>query len=402
MRLRRKPDAGVALRTPAPRPGKGRPAEPVVPVGDPTPEPPPGPVSTRSRVPMVIAALIAMGALAGAVVYTLLQTGDGEEGAPALPAAIVGDTQSVLIVVGGEDGRASSIALFTSDGIDDHRLLVAPRDLTMQLPGYGEGNLGDALLIEDAALVRLALINELGIRIDDTITMGPGGIAGLLGEAVRIDLPNAFIVNERGGGVVSASAGSDVFVPETAETLLMTQGADSPLDWLVRQRAVWEAIAERIAAAPEAAVAASPVFETLSDPLSDAVVSVLPVERVGVGISELYVVSRDSDLLTERIAFLALAPGSRPRVEILNATTFPGVSRPLAEQLIEQGFRIIKTDNAEERFRNETLVIAQGVASQQAALDVQAILGSGEVVVQASGSAVVDVSIIVGRDIANR
>ncbi|MBT8202595.1 MAG: LytR C-terminal domain-containing protein [Acidimicrobiia bacterium] len=401
MRLRRKRDSGVALR--APDTATGRSAEPVVPVGDAVrPAPPAPPPPRRSRVPLAVAGVIALLIVAGAVAIALLRTQDGEAGELAPPVAVVGDTRSVLVVVEGDDGRAGSIALFTSDGGDDHRLLVAPRDLTMQLPGYGEGNIGDSLLIEDAALLRLALINELGIRIDEAIKLGPGDIAGVLGEAVRIDLPNAFIVNERDGAVVSASAGSDVFVPQTAETLLLTQGADSPLDWLVRQRAVWEAIAERIAASPAAAIAASPTFESLAEPLGEATVSVLPVERVGVGISELYVVSRDSDLLTERIAFLALVPGSRPRVEILNATTFPAVSRPLAEQLIERGFRIIKTDNAEERFRTDTLVIAQGIASQQAALDVQAILGSGEVVVQASGSGVVDVSIIVGRDIADR
>jgi hypothetical protein len=308
----------------------------------------------------------------------------------------------VLIVVAGEDGRAVGLALFASDGLDDHRLLVAPRDLTMQLPGYGEGSVGDALAIEDANLVRLALVNELGLRVDEVITIAPGEVSALLGEAVRIDLPNPFIINTAEGDVVSASSGSDVFVPETAETLLVTQGADTPLDWLVRQRAVWEAIARQTSEAPGQAAAVVPALEPIAGALGEAVVSVMPVDRVGVGISELYVVSRDSELLNDRIAYLRLSDVRRPRVEILNATTLPGVTRPLAEDLIESGFRIIKTDNAEERFRPDTLIIAQGVANQRAALDAQATLGGGEVVVQSTGSGVVDVSIIVGRDIATR
>ena len=154
--------------------------------------------------------------------------------------------------------------------------------------------------------------------------------------------------------------------------------------------------------APGPAAGLSPILESVAAPLGEAAVSMMPVDRVGVGISELLVVSRNSDLLTERIAFLALSDGARPRIEILNATTLPGVSRPLAETLIEAGFRLIKTDNADERFRRDTLIIAQGVANQQAALDVQALLAGGDVVVQPSGSGVVDVSIIVGRDIANR
>lgn len=246
------------------------------------------------------------------------------------------------------------------------------------------------------------MVNELGIRIDTVITIGPGEVEALLGEAVRIDLPNPFIISTSEGNVVSASSGSDVFVPETAETLLVTQGADTPLDWLIRQRAVWEAVARQVSDAPGQAVAVLPGLEAITGPLGEAVVSVMPVDRVGVGISELYVVSRDSELLNDRIAYLRLSEASRPRVEILNATTLPGVTRPLAETLIEEGFRIIKTDNAEERFRPDTLIIAQGVAHQRAALDAQAVLGGGEVVVQSTGSGVVDVSIIVGRDIATR
>jgi hypothetical protein len=340
--------------------------------------------------------------LAGAVAVSWLQLRDDDAVATPAPPAAAGNPRSTLIAVAGDDGRATSIALFVSDGLDDHRLLVAPPALTMQIPGYGDGNLGEALGIEDANLVRLALVNELGIRIDETVTIGPGDVSTMLSDAIRIDLPNPFIVNTARGEVVSVGSGSDVFVPETVETLLITQGADSPLDWLQRQRAVWESIALQISMAPGPAAGLSPILESVAAPLGEAAVSMMPVDRVGVGISELLVVSRNSDLLTERIAFLALSDGARPRIEILNATTLPGVSRPLAETLIEAGFRLIKTDNADERFRRDTLIIAQGVASQQAALDVQALLAGGDVVVQPSGSGVVDVSIIVGRDIANR
>ena len=48
-----------------------------------------------------------------------------------------------------------------------------------------------------------------------------------------------------------------------------------------------------------------------------------------------------------------------------------------------------------------TLVIAQGVPNQQAALDVVTELGVGDIVVETTGSSVVDVSIIVGRDLSD-
>jgi len=393
-------DAGVALR-PAPLPdGERRPAQPVTPADE--VQPPPAPAPRRKRWPVVLASFLALLMLAGAVAVSWLQLRDDDAVATPAPPAAVGESGSTLIVVAGEDGRATSVALFVSDGLEDHRLLVAPPALTMQIPGYGDGNLGEALAIEDADLVRLALVNELGIRIDETVTIGPGDVSTIVSDAIRIDLPNPFIVNTARGEVVSVGSGSDVFVPETVETLLITQGADSPLDWLQRQRAVWESVALQISMAPGPAAGLSPILESVAAPLGEAAVSMMPVDRVGVGISELLVVSRNSDLLTERISFLALSDVARPRVEILNATTLPGVSRPLAETLIEAGFRLIKTDNADERFRRDTLIVAQGVANQQAALDVQALLAGGDVVVQESGSGVVGVSIIVGRDIANR
>ncbi len=403
MQLRRRRDAGVALR-PQPAPGETdrRPAEPVTPVEEATDSKPAAAEPPRRRLPVVLASIVALLMLGGAVALSWWQARDDAPAEVAPSPVVVGDTRSLLFVVAGDDGRATSVALFVSDGLDQHRVLVSPPDLTMQIPGYGEGSLADALAIEDGALVRLALVNELGIRIDESITLLPGEVEAILGEAVRVDLPNPFIVNTPQGEVVSASAGSDVFVPETAETLLVTQGADSPLDWLQRQRAVWEAIARQVAAVPAPALAIASELDSVTVPLGEAVVSVLPVDRVGVGISEVYVVSRDSELLNQRIAFLALSATDRPRVEILNATTLPGVTRPVAEVLIEAGYRIIKTDNAEERFRQDTLIIAQGVPSQQAALDIQTTLGAGDVVVDSSGSGVVDVSIIVGRDIATR
>ena len=400
MRLgrRRRPEVAIRTRPPAGAPPEARPARPVTPVGEPEPPELPGPAPRRG--PLLLALMVAVVIVGAAVAFTIFQSQDSEDAVPATVPPVIGESQSVLMVVAGEGGRATSVALFTSDGADQQRVLVAPRDLTMQIPGYGEGTVGDALLFEDANLVRLSLMNEIGIRIDSTITIRPGEVARILGDAVRIDLPSPFIIDTADGEVVSASAGSDVFVPETAETLLVTQGADTPLDWLQRQRAVWEALARQVADAPGPAAAISPTFTAIAEQLDTAVVSVLPVDRVGVGISELYVVSRTSDLLTDRISYLAMSETARPRVEILNATIFPAVTRPLAEILIEDGFRIIKTDNAEERFRPDTLIIAQGIGSQRAALDAQSLIGGGEVVVQSSGSGVVDVSIIVGRDVA--
>jgi len=178
MPLRRRRDAGVALRAKpaAPAAVDRRAAVPVTPAGEEVDPKAALPKPPGRRLRVVLASLGALLMLAGAVAYSWWQLRDSEPLATVPPPVVVGDARSVLVVVAGPDGRATSLALFVSDGIDDHRVLVAPPDLTMQIPGYGDGSLGEALAIEDAALVRLSLVNELGIRIDQTITIGPGDI----------------------------------------------------------------------------------------------------------------------------------------------------------------------------------------------------------------------------------
>ncbi len=277
---------------------------------------------------------------------------------------------------------------------------MVPPSLSIQMPGYGNGLLADASVIEDAKLTELTLINEVGIGIDQTLVIPSSEISLIVGEPLRLTLPSPFIVETPSGGLVTAGAGSDVFVPETVETLLITQGPDTTLGWLQRQRAVWESLAGQLAANPEFG-SAVPGLQEVAPKMADALVTVLPIDQVGAGSSEFLVLARNGDLFNERIAPFALSASTRPRVEILNGTRVPGLTRPLAEILITGGFRVVKTDNAQLGTQRDTLVISQGVANQQAALDVARELGVGEVVVETTGSSVVDVSIIVGRDLSN-
>ncbi|MCP4249793.1 MAG: hypothetical protein GY778_22345, partial [bacterium] len=149
MPLRRRRDAGVALRAQpaAPDEVEQRPAEPVTPAGDSVKPSQPPPRPRGKRWPVVLASLGAVLILGAAVAVSWLQAQDDDPGDTAPAAAVVGDSRSLLIVVAGEDGRATSLALFVSDGLEDHRVLVTPPALTMQIPGYRDGSLGEALVI---------------------------------------------------------------------------------------------------------------------------------------------------------------------------------------------------------------------------------------------------------------
>ncbi len=337
-----------------------------------------------------------MALVAAAVLWTWLDSRESSTGEAAVLGA-AGTKNSTLLVVTDGEGKAVSLALSLDDGAGTRSLFVMPPSLSIQLPGYGDGLLADASLIGGANLAELALINELGISVDQTLIIPETEISGLVREPLRLTLSGPFIVETSSGGLVTASAGSDVFVPDTVETLLVTQGSDNVLAWLQRQRAVWEALTGLLAENPSFG-STVPGVEELAPSFNEALVTVLPINQVA---GEFYVLARSGDLLAERIAPFAVSSADRPRVELLNGTRVPGVTGPLAETLIRSGFRVVKTDNAQLETQRTTLVIAQGVRSQQAALDAARELGVGEVVVETTGSSVVDVSIIVGRDLSD-
>lgn len=353
-----------------------------------------------SRIPMLLASVFAVLLVTATVFGTWLASRDSgtEDGAALIAPA--GEPTSTLLLVEDEEGRAASLVLLLDDAAGTRSLFVLPPSLSIQLPGYGDGLLAEASVIEGANLTELALVNELGIVIDHTLAFPSDDVSRLIGEPLRLTLPNPFIVDTPDGGLVTAGAGSDVFVPETAQTLLVTRGPDTTLQWLQRQQAVWEALASHLSENPEFA-SVVPGLEALVPTMADALVTVLPIDQIGSGSSEFIVLARSGGLFTERIAPFEISATDRPRVEILNGTRVPGVTRPLAEVLISSGFRVVKTDNAQFGTQLETLVISQGVLNQQAALDVAGKLGAGEVVVETAGSSVVDVSIIVGRDLSD-
>jgi hypothetical protein len=86
-------------------------------------------------------------------------------------------------------------------------------------------------------------------------------------------------------------------------------------------------------------------------------------------------------------------------VEILNGNGRIGTTGPIAALLVDNGYRVVKTDNADRDDYAESRIIAQGREHQQDAIDVQRMLGSGEVLLELrQPSGIVDLTIIVGRD----
>jgi hypothetical protein len=200
---------------------------------------------------------------------------------------------------------------------------------------------------------------------------------------------------------------------DLVELVLAEQGTGNQFDWLRRQEAVWEGLLGAIAASPEIATriavgAADPVeaaglLVTLSAAPS---IGAPPLDRVAIGASRSALVlatDRIDSYLSDELGHLALSATRRPRVEILNGNGVAGSAVPIAEILVAEGFYVFRSGNADHFDHPTSQVIAQGEDAAADAREAAAALGIVEVLLQARApSGVVDVSIIVGTDLAPR
>ena len=321
---------------------------------------------------------------------------------------------STLLVITDRDGLADSIVLLVAHPTGGAEVVLFPPSLLAILPGFGESEIADMVRFNGPPLAATTVTNLLGTRIDAVVHLDGAGFSAAIGGPLRVDLPNPLILPESDGFTVLVAAGSAERDPETLVTLLTNQGDSDQLEWLDRQGSVWravlgaidedEAIGERLTlgAVGDSETALQAVLAAAQDP--DLVMTAVPVRRIEAagGDTERYQLpsSAASAFVSDRFSYLVIRADPRPRVEVLNGNGRIGTTGPIAALLVDQGYRIVKTDNADRDDFAETQVIAQGLEHQQDAIDVQRLLGSGEVLLELrQPSGIVDLTIIVGRDI---
>ena len=81
----------------------------------------------------------------------------------------------------------------------------------------------------------------------------------------------------------------------------------------------------------------------------DRMLTVIPVTRISLSGGEGFLVSNEAAdaFIDDRLSHLVLREGERPRVEVLNGNGRTQATRLVAESLVNRGFRVIKTDNAD-------------------------------------------------------
>lgn len=332
---------------------------------------------------------------------------------PAVPEAtpLSGEGQSVLVLL-TDGGQTVGYALAAAhpDGADT--VMLFPGSLLTIVPGFGSWDLDFSAGVGDDDLPALTLTNLLGARIDGTIRLEAAALAGTL-DGAEVSLSSPLLVADGSDQVVVAAAGAATRDAQTLTSILAERGTDDELSWIVRQGTVWRALFEARAddesvvfdvvdqAVGDVVVARS-VLEAVADDEAATVTAaqVESVDTLGSGDTRYRLQVGDAEaLVEERMPWLALVAGERPRVEVLNGTGEVGVTGPVAAALVRDGYRVVRTDNADDTDFRETRVVGHTAENQSVALAVQSLLGFGEVrIEQRQPSLVVDVTVIVGDD----
>jgi len=324
-----------------------------------------------------------------------------------------GVSTSVLVVIGSGEGDAA-FALLALDPTGPPTLMVLPQDLLLAVPGFGEFRLVDALVFGGPELAALSITNEFGIRLDGVAVLPAGSVSAGLPGPVVVDLSVPLFVEDPDGTVSRIlAAGTTEVTPDFVELLMTTPGTGDAFEWIQRQGSAWRTVLGSVAESPDVAdritslggidaTDAADLFVTVAA-ASDALVATVPVGRAqsSTGVEALIPAGQQADdFLANRLDHLLLRPGGRPRVEILNGNGRIGTTADIAGILVRDGFRIIRTDNADDFDYEDTLVVAQGNHAEAWAREIVDLLGRGLLFLEVRApSGVVDISIIVGHDI---
>lgn len=371
----------------------------------------------------VVAALV----VAGAAAYL---AGD-DDSAPATAAPTPtpqGEDPVISTLFFGTKGDGRSAIWMTLVAYDTSEnsgaVVYIPAHAAVEVPGRGLQGVGDALGSGGVPLLVVSTENLLGMKIDNYVELSDQD-ARTLFEAtgpISVDVPaEVRVAVGRDRARLIFTEGPQRLGPAFLADLLYVRGLDSDdVELGSRHLAFWDGLLDAFEDEPEnlaAAVrAASGAMAQSSgevtqqarllgalaglDPASRTL-TMLPVEQVSVGGSELYSVDQEEvRALLSGILSGVRPAGAETKVQVLNGNGVPGIGQEIAERLIGAGFRVVLTGNAPRLNYERTLVVTydDSPEAQAAAERARDLIGVGTVQVSAQQQGIVDLTIVIGKD----
>ena len=316
---------------------------------------------------------------------------------------------SALFAVIDGDGRAMSIALLAASEDGKNWVVLLHPSLLVTIPGFGENLVSNVARFDGPRLLETTVSNLLGARIDEVIIWTEDLLSAAITEPIVIDLPEPLVVADGTAQVVIAGTGPVARDGASIARLLTDTGLGDELDLLRRQGAVWSGLLDQSGSDDDlvqqlvAGAGSAGRNALVGVATGEPVLTIVPATRIELGGNEERYQLDGADaaeFVATHISYVQIADEPRVRVEVLNGNGLIGTTQPVSALLVDAGFRIVVTDNADRSDYPTSLIIAQGRDFQQAALSAHEVLGMGEVSVEIrQPSGVVDLTIIVGRDL---
>jgi hypothetical protein len=337
----------------------------------------------------------------------------GDADAASAPAVNV---HRVVLAHQAADGSAAGITVFSPNrqARGGTIILIPPGTLT-EVASLGIEPVGQSLSLGGPARLASTLANLLGVDLSDVVVLNDAQLTSLAQPfgALSVKIPTRVERVDAGGSVeILYEPGVVEVQPSEVPQLLTVRGRGTALDLLARHQVFWQALLDRLQTAGAAKITAAPALQRVLGTLSkgDFSVKVLPVQSMGnsgdasAADQELYQVdaSELSRFLASAFPDEARRIVARPRVQVLNGTGGVEVAPRIADKLVPAGLQVTLTGNADRFDYTQTQIVFYDRSKQVVAERVRKALGVGRLVLSLNPLDVVDVTVIVGKDLTNK
>jgi hypothetical protein len=365
------------------------------------------------------ASLVALTFLVPLLVWTGLQviltSSDGElirrvsdPSAAGYEAAVV-KTPTALIVSVNPAGKLDSLALLalTSDAIGG--VLSIPADTAVAGP---DASSTLRTIFDSSGLDALSQATGriLNLSFTDVEIVSSTEWATLVGPVAPVTVNNPDPVSDASGSVIFARGTLELAASQVWPYLAAKGRNEADLSRLVRQQAFWKGWLAEVGAGGGSVVvpisserglgrfvvalgAGRVTFQTLP-------VTTVPAGATG-GVRYAPIPDAVADSVAAIVPFPEGAPGSRPRLRVLDGTGQLADGIGAATVLAAAGGQIDVIGNARTFGAETTEFIYYEVASKDAALKMRDALGVGEIVESTQTNSATDLTVILGDDYLN-
>jgi LytR cell envelope-related transcriptional attenuator len=353
-----------------------------------------------TRVMPVIAGLLVVAVVVGAIVRRNDDTGTPRAAASG-PSAPVEERPVLLVHVGASGNDLLAVA--DRDGRQGSVLMV-PVATQLDVPSQGTSVLQDIPALDGAKLLTNSVENEIGVAIGRTVLLDDAGLTAALGPAAPFSITLTEPVGFSDRSAKYRAGGQEVSAAQASELMSAPESVNE-LDRLVVVAAVMDGWMDRLRdpAIAKATLQLQPGLAPLvaAAGAAERRLDTVPVASIATGGGERFDI-RGAELATiVRRAFPHAQlgeHGQRPRVEILNGTGALGVAQATATKVVPAGGRIVNSDNLHGFGLQKTQVVYYNDRWRGAAQRILDAMGCGSLRKAGQDVRIADVTILVGSD----